>query len=135
MVCGVLSTISFFLCGTVYSYANELGLCCVDEWQKTAEAFQEQYHMGNQSATDKVVELLIPKVYGPFVLKDSASGVALLIKKFEFWLEEFAGLFVILSHLLIWKFCKVQHLAVPELLDIQHERDFQVRDVREAQTY
>ena len=91
--------------------------------------------MGNQTATDKVVELLIPKVYGPFVLKDSASGVALLIKKFEFWLEEFAGLFVILSHLLIWKFCKVQHLAVPELLDIQHERDFQVRDVREAQTY
>ena len=133
VVCGVLCTISFFLCGTVYSYANELGLCCVDEWEKTADAFEALYHMGNQTATEKVVGLLIPKVYGPFVLKDSASGIALLVKKCEFWLEEFAGLFVILSHLLIWKHCKVQHLAVPEVLDILPGHE--VREIREAQTY
>ncbi|OLP80323.1 Aquaporin-B [Symbiodinium microadriaticum] len=118
VVSGVLTTISFFMCGTVYSYATELGICCVDQWENTTIAFEEKYHMGNESATDKVVDLLIPKVYGPFVLVNSADGLALLIKKFEFWLEELAGIFVVVSHLLIWKFSKVQHLEVPELLDI-----------------
>jgi len=136
VVCGVLTTISFFLCGTVYSYAQELGICCVDEWEKTLTAFEEKYHMGNESATDKVVDLLIPKVYGPFVLVNSASGPALLIKKFEFWLEEFAGIFVVVSHLLIWKFSKVQHLEVPELLDVHSGPEVpSTREIRVAQTY
>mmetsp|Transcript_72318 Transcript_72318/g.172703 ORF Transcript_72318/g.172703 Transcript_72318/m.172703 type:complete len:347 (+) Transcript_72318:26-1066(+) len=136
VVCGVLTTISFFMCGTVYSYAQELGICCVDQWENTTIAFEEKYHMGNESATDKVVDLLIPKVYGPFVLVNSADGLALLIKKFEFWLEELAGIFVVVSHLLIWKFSKVQHLEVPELLDIHSGPEAPgTREIRVAQTY
>ncbi|CAJ1427325.1 unnamed protein product [Effrenium voratum] len=115
---GLFCTASFLIIGALYSSAAELGICCVDKYEASVKAFEDVYHLDNRTGPGLVEEHLISKTYGPYVLVDSAYGLALLLKKLEFWFEEFSGLFVIMSHLLIWKFCRVQHLDVPEVVEI-----------------
>jgi len=106
IVCGLLCTLGFLLSGALFSAADDLGICCTDKYNRTEEAFRSVYHLDNSTQTGSIEQILALQSFGPFVLVNSASQTALILKKVEFWLEVLAGVFVLSSHLMIWYFAK-----------------------------
>eukprot|EP00435_Cladocopium_sp_Y103_P002392 s1123_g1.t1 len=93
VVGGLVCTVGFLGIGALYTQADYLDICCTDKYNRTEDAFRRVYHLDNSTQTGYIQQLLALESFGPFVLVDSASGAALALKKLEFWLEEFAGVF------------------------------------------
>lgn len=110
---GLVCTVGFLGVGALYTQADYLNICCTDKYNHTEDAFRQVYHLDNSTETGYIQQLLALESFGPFVLVDSASGSALALKKLEFWLEEFAGVFVLSSHLIIWWFGKPLERLLP----------------------
>ncbi|CAK9108623.1 Aquaporin-B [Durusdinium trenchii] len=101
---GLFCTFGFLFAGALYTTAKSLGICCMDEYEATAAAFRRVFHLDNSTTSGRIDEVLAVETFGPYVLVNSANQTALALKKAEFWMEEFAGFFVLTSHLLIWLF-------------------------------
>merc|ERR1712217_487454 len=73
--------------------------CCPDEWVRPQEntIFDSRHHV-------------LPLEYGAFgrqkvQLKNSASGILLTLKQFEYIMEFLASVTAIFSHIVIWFYC------------------------------
>merc|ERR1712190_651278 len=96
----------FVFTGWLFARLEDFGICCDDIYVDAVEGVLERFNMthslDNTSETYEYREHMIRKTYGQKILKDSAKELGLTIKKAEFWSEEMAGVFIIVSHFLVW---------------------------------
>merc|ERR1712032_306219 len=107
LVASTASILGFIVAGALYTSDS---FCCKDEYQDAVTAFREQFEKDTSSSA------IIEAIYGKKVLKNSASGTALMIKKVEFWSEELAGFFILVSHISIWYFSDCRLIELPDLM-------------------
>lgn len=100
-ICGMLCTVTFAAVGVLLTKVQDTW-CCRDKYKDIASALAL---MGkNNSDVD-----LWRQVEGDNVLWDTATGNFLTLKKVGFWAEMMAGVFIVLSHFLIWYFARERH--------------------------
>lgn len=108
------------VCITIFEIAgglpNFIDLCCPDQYMATEDAMLPMCgHVGHMNASCQVALDVLTRSYGNHVLIDSAHGAALTLKKIAFWSETGAGVFIVVSHLLIWYFCEERHFRIARL--------------------
>lgn len=110
------SMLCFALFGALYGRAEKLGICCGDKYEDSVTAFTNKFGVNASLGGElRVHEHMVIQLFGKTVLVDSAKDAALLFKKIEFWSEEVAGMFILISHLLIWYYSEERHLRVRSL--------------------
>lgn len=91
------------------------GACCRDTYMSTAEALVPMCGHEERDWNCTVALDIMEKLYGEYVLIDTASGAELLYKKISFWSETGAGVFIIFTHFIIWYYCEERQFRVPRL--------------------
>lgn len=107
----IIFTVCFELLGAAFAKGPDAGVCCFDEWVDTTEAFEVRFGNMTEPSASVMLELMKFK-YGGKVLVDSASGLALRIKMAELISEMFAGISILMSHMMIWYFSTERHTRI-----------------------
>lgn len=103
-------------------FGKEDGICCRDIYANSSVVFSKWFHMPNvTSADDQVIQSLTDwtgyltnqqYVKDAKVLVESADDWGYVLKKTELWAEALCGVFVILSHMVIWWYASEGTLMV-----------------------
>ena len=81
----------FLSTGGLYGLAESLGICCMDRYERTEQAFGRVYHLDNSTWLGQVQEVLAVESFGAHVLVDSAHGSGLLLRLEKQWERCFQG--------------------------------------------
>eukprot|EP00933_Yihiella_yeosuensis_P073411 TRINITY_DN82076_c0_g1_i1.p1 TRINITY_DN82076_c0_g1~~TRINITY_DN82076_c0_g1_i1.p1 ORF type:complete len:386 (-),score=47.50 TRINITY_DN82076_c0_g1_i1:183-1262(-) len=109
MLCATCS-LGLICCGPLAQHPGRFGICCGDVWvvpNATNIALAKQHGAFAEEVKDKILA-----EHMKAGLRDTASGLAFLLKILSYWLEVGAGIFMIGSHFVIWFCCPERQLSL-----------------------
>lgn len=110
-----VATVIYELCSLLVVSANELRMCCTDDWHVPTR--YDILRATNESHFEAAAACLDAMQFNRRELFNTARGFVFFIKFFEYWMQILASLFICISLLTIWWYCPERNMAIDEVVN------------------
>lgn len=108
----MVATILFEFCGLIATVADDLGICCGDDWhvpnRTDVAVANSTYHYSAAMSCIDAMENNRKELF------NTASGAVLVVKFIKYWMQLIACLFICASLLAVWWYCPERTMDICE---------------------
>jgi hypothetical protein len=114
VLCTLFCGLCFGVIGATLANSEDLGICCMDVWRVPTIADIAKANGARHPGV--AVKNMLARDDDRPRLFDTAHGMALNLKMLEYFMEVMSGIFMILSHWVIWWHCPERQLELGDTL-------------------